>query len=249
MHILYVDESICNIDSKEYFIFSGVSVFERQVYWLTEELNRIAAGFNADNPNHVELHATHMLGGKKGWRKHPKAHRKQAIKAVLSALDSKRGSRIFASVIDKDKHDRTVLNGEADKSTVAEAAFLQIASRFDLYIKRQRAHAPENNQRGLMLFDKSKNEATLQALTRIYRDQGHKWGRLHSICEVPVFIDSKLSRPLQLADVVAWAINKQIQGENEFYEIISGRFDYDPQEKKKHGLHVFADQDIVRKFK
>ena len=46
MHPLYVDES-GNPDGAEdkYFVLGGVAVFEREVYWINEQVNAIASKY------------------------------------------------------------------------------------------------------------------------------------------------------------------------------------------------------------
>ncbi len=51
MYILYADESGTAKDaSQQYFVLAGFCVFERQCYWLGEELEKIAARFDAADP-------------------------------------------------------------------------------------------------------------------------------------------------------------------------------------------------------
>ena len=69
MHLLYADESGSPKDSSQnYLVLAGVSVFERQSYWISNELDKIAARFDPANPDEVELHGNPMLNGKGIWR-------------------------------------------------------------------------------------------------------------------------------------------------------------------------------------
>ena len=61
MHLLYVDES-GNPDGDQdrcfvyrYFVLGGVAVFEREVYWIDEQVNTIAAKYFPDAE--IEFHA------------------------------------------------------------------------------------------------------------------------------------------------------------------------------------------------
>jgi len=61
MYLMYVDEAGEPDDSShKYFILAGVAVFERQTHWIEEELNQIAARFNPNDPDSVELHGSPM---------------------------------------------------------------------------------------------------------------------------------------------------------------------------------------------
>ncbi len=83
MYLLYADESGTVQDaSQQYFVLAGFCVFERQCYWLSEELEKIAARFDAADTASVELHGSPMLSGKKKWRHYPKEQREQALQVT-----------------------------------------------------------------------------------------------------------------------------------------------------------------------
>lgn len=226
MHILYVDESARppGESAKPYFILAGVSVFERQTYWLAKELDDIAARFNPAEPQEVELHGSPMATRKGKWRRHPSEEPEQAIKDALQVLAHPRVStRLFVVVVEP---------GEVDGSPM-KYAFTQLASRFDRYLARR-----HNNQRGIMLFDKSVHENTIQSLAALYRDKGHQWGKLRNFAEVPAFIDSRASRLIQLADLAAYAVNLRMRGDDRFYKIIEPKIDRDRHTGELYGLHL-----------
>ena len=65
MHLLYVDESGAVADPKQtYFVLAGFSLFERQGFWLANQLDAITARFDPADPAAVELHGNPMLAGK-----------------------------------------------------------------------------------------------------------------------------------------------------------------------------------------
>ena len=83
----------------------------------------------------------------------------------------------------------------------------------------------------------SVHEVAIQNKTTVYRNIGHDWGRLKHFAEVPAFIDSKSSRLIQLADLVAYAIfRKYSRDDDRFFSIIKSRFDSD--QGQQHGLYV-----------
>lgn len=97
---MYVDESSTTHDpNQQYFVLAGFCVFERQGYWISNQLDQIAARFD---PATVELHGNPMFGGRGQWRSHPKDNRHQAIEDALRIfLQSHLSNRLFASVIKK----------------------------------------------------------------------------------------------------------------------------------------------------
>lgn len=105
-----------------------------------------------------------------------------------------------------------------------ELAFEQIASRFDHFLMR--LHKTGDSQRGIIIFDKSTYESTIQSLATDFRTVGHTWGVLRNLAEVPLFLDSKASRLIQLADLIAYAaFRKYEKGDGEFFALVEPRLD------------------------
>lgn len=226
MHLLYLDESGSTSDPKQlFFVLAGVSIHETQGFWFTNELDKIAAKFNPADPSTVELHGSPMLKGKNFWRQFRVEERKQAIKDSLSILaNSHGGNRIFACICRKS----TVLPKDP-----VELSFEQIASRFDYYLNRLKNNG--NHSRGIIIFDKSTYETTIQSLATDFKKIGHTWDVIRNLAEVPLFIDSRASRLTQLADLIAYSFFQHYEHQNdEFYSIIANRID--SHGGHKHGL-------------
>ncbi|MEN0108068.1 MAG: DUF3800 domain-containing protein [Pseudomonas sp.] len=228
MHLLYVDESGSPSDPKQnFYILSGVSIFERKTHWVEAQLNDIAARFSPQDPYAIELHGSPMRSGKSEWRPFPMIDRIQAIIDCLSIIARSNGAiRLFASVIERGAH------GDDDP---IKNCFEQLASRFDMYLAR--LHSQGDSQRGVAIFDKSTTEKSIQNLARSFKHDGHSFGRIRNFAEVPLFLDSKASRMIQLADLVAFAIYRYFQaGDSQFYSVIERCFD--SFGGVRHGLHV-----------
>ena len=228
MYLLYADESGSVHDAKQQmFVLAGFCVFERQGFWIANELDKIAVRFNPADPASVELHGNPMQSGKGIFRRFPKEDRTKAIEDALKVfLASHPSNRLFASVVNKAK---------VSPIDPVEFAFEQLASRFDHYLTR--LHKSGDTQRGVILFDKSTYETTLQSLATDFRTVGHSWGILRNFSEVPLFMDSKASRLIQLADLIAYAIFRNYErGDTSLFSIIQHRFD--SEGGITHGLHV-----------
>jgi hypothetical protein len=116
-----------------------------------------------------------------------------------------------------------------------EVTFEQLASRFDKYLMR--LHRNGDTHRGIIIFDKSTYETTIQALATDFRTIGYTWGVIRNFSEVPLFLDSRASRLIQLADLIAYAIFRNFEkGDSRFFSIIEPRFD--SEGGIIHGLHV-----------
>ena len=99
----------------------------------------------------------------------------------------------------------------------------EIAGHFDAYL--QTLEIGNEKQRGLMIFDQSRHEKTVQALLTQYRTTGASLGVVRHMAEVPLFTDSKITRMLQLADFVAYAIYRRYESSDaQFLDMILPRF-------------------------
>lgn len=231
MHLLYLDESGSVADpAQRFFVLAGVAVFERSAHWVEQKLNEVAARFSPENPYAVELHGSPMRSGREGWKQHPLSARLQAINDALAlgvASFPPRSVRLFGAVINK-----SALTGEDP----VEHAFEQLASRFDRYL--QRVYSKHNDaQRGIILFDKSSTERRIQTLALEFKYSGHTWGKTKNYAEVPVFLDSRASRLIQLADLVAFALFRAYEHQDSaFLDTIHHCFD--AEGAQVHGLYV-----------
>ena len=119
---------------------------------------------------------------------------------------------------------------------IVEVAFEQLASRFDQYLMR--LHRKGDTQRGIIIFDKSTYEASLQSLATDFRTVGHRWGVIRNFAEVPLFLDSKASRLIQLADIISYITLRHFErSDSYFFTMIQKRFD--SEGGIVHGLHIF----------
>ena len=171
-----------------------------------------------------------MRFGTDGWELHPFRTRVQAQIDILRTCilnRHPRDVRLFGAVVRKD-----AIPGQ----DAAELAFEQLCSRFDHYLARL-YRLNDSPERGLIIFDKSSTEQRIQTLARDFKYEGHTWGRTRNYAEVPVFLDSKASRLLQLADLVAYALFRYFErGDSLLYREIQDCFD--AEGGVTHGLYV-----------
>jgi hypothetical protein len=162
---------------------------------------------------------------KRFHRERPFAHlgRKQRTELYESVLDligtHDRGVRLFCSAIDKKYLLKT--RGQRDLDLIA-MALEQIVARFSTYLERHNSVAGPNGRKdkGMLVFD---NEPTLEAQIReIYgrwRRNGHRWGTLDQIIDVPFFIDSQACSGVQAADICAYACRRHIEHPDGAFEL------------------------------
>ena len=227
VYLLYLDDagSVRNVD-EEYLVLGGVCVHEPQVHWFTRQLDKLAEEINPANPQEVEFHASEIFSRRaKVWRNRTRDDARGLIKAVLRVLvESYETARAFACAVHKSSY--------PDKDPVV-LAFEDLCSRFDLFLDRLQALG--DRQRGILILDKSTYETTLQKLAQDFRVGGTRWGKIHHLVETPLFVDSRASRLIQLADHIAYAVFRRYNaGDAQYFDVFASRFDQ--EEGIIHGL-------------
>lgn len=232
MYILYLDDSGSVKNSGEnYFVLGGVAVPENSIRWLTHQIEQLAEELNPNASSSIEFHAADIFGGRDGhWKNlRNRNDRIDIIKRLLSILDRAYSEIVtFACAVHKDSF--------PDRDPVMHA-FEEVSSRFDMYLQRI-YNGPTANHKGLIVLDKASYETSLQNLASSYRRDGNRWGSyLRNICEVPLFVDSRSSRLIQMADHIAYAVFRRYNaGDLNYFNCIEGRFDRDGNTGTIHGL-------------
>ena len=216
MHFLYLDDSgsVGNASDK-HIILAGLSVPEKLPHWFSQALDRIAKQVWPSDPDHIEFRGADIFNGKRHWRGVEREPRMKAYFDALKVLNSSADVRLFGAVIHK---------ASASPADPMEKAFEQMASRFDHMLMR--LHRKGDTQRGVIVLDNSSYETSLQKLAVDFKKIGHTWGKLHNMAEVPLFVDSRATRMIQYADLVAYALRRYYErGESKYFDIIKNKFD------------------------
>jgi len=218
MHLLYLDDAgSASNPEEDYLVLGGISIFEAQAYFVVQEMDKLATTINPSNPHSVEFHASEIFSRKEQpWRGMSREEARGVIKAVLNILkQSYETARAFACAVHK---------ASFPGRDPVELAFEDLCSRFDLYLDRLRGQG--DRQRGILILDESAHETTLQRMAREFRTLGTRWGVLHNLAETPLFVDSRASRSIQLADHVAYAVFRRYNaGDTNYFDIIASKFD------------------------
>jgi Protein of unknown function (DUF3800) len=237
MFLLYLDDagSVTNV-SDRYVVLAGIALFERQVHFLDEELCALAETIAGAQGEELEFHGSHMLPGKGYWRSiRDPNKRRMHIAEVLSKFDKLKGKRVlFGAVIEK---------ASVSPRDALEVAFEQVTSRFDSFLERLNRKRTDK-QRGILIVDKSTRETAIQNMARDFKLNGHTWGKTRNLVDVPFFVDSKATRIIQYADLVAYALWRNFEkGDTEFFKIIETAFD--AEGGVRHGLFIESKDELV----
>ncbi|MBP0616721.1 DUF3800 domain-containing protein [Jiella mangrovi] len=225
MYLLYLDDSGSSGNAADgHVILAGFAVFERQPHWLSLQLDDLAREIWPQNPDGLEFRGADIFSGKRHWRGVGKVQRLDCYRRALSILGTSRLVHVFGIAVHK---------ASVSPDDPMERAFEEIANRFDRFLGR--LHRQNNTQRGLIVLDKSSYGTSLQGLATNFRSVGHRWGQLFNLTDVPLFVDSRATRLIQYADMVAYALRRYYEnGQSEYFDLISRRFD--AQGGVVHGL-------------
>ena len=216
MHILYLDDSGSAANAQdEYVILAGLAVFERQAHWFSKELENLANSIWPDNPHNLEFRGTDILTGKRHWRGVGKDDRAKAYQNALQVIARNKHARLFGAAVHK---------ASVSPNDPMEYAFEQICNRFDRFLGR--LHKSGDTQRGIVVLDESSYETSMQSLAKEFGTKGHTWGQIYNFAEVPLFVNSRATRLIQYADLVAHATRRKFeQGDNSLFDIFAHKFD------------------------
>ena len=147
--------------------------------------------------------------------------RRQMVLDVAVAVSGWTSARLFAECIDKTHFDPSTSARSLD-----EQAFEQIVSRFEQYLKNTDTKNDPSNY-GLIVHDNNATVARKHTeLMRHFHSKGTLWTGIKRIIETPLFVDSKLTGMVQIADLCSYALRRYLENqESELFDLIFTRAD------------------------
>jgi hypothetical protein len=209
VYLLYADESgdLTDPDTKV-FVVAAVAIHEDAVRPLAAEINGTMNKFLGKKvAEGLELHGSPMRSGAGEWRGIPRKKAHGLYHDILEKLDTwehkqaktgiKTGIECFAVAMDRDH-----------SQSPTETTYGELLYAFDQVLRSKRKEGFPNN--GVLIADESKYERTLQAWVELARavESRPKQDprRLYALAETPFFVNSKLTRLIQLADLLGHAL-------------------------------------------
>lgn len=225
MYLLYVDESGKPFGSGDkHFVVAGLALHEHDCYPFAQSVQatqkKLAGNANAQR----ELHATDIWSARNDWVGVDKPTRIKLLNGIFDHISkwtspAKRRIRLFAAVVHKSSVSK-------NPDRIMERGHEELLSHFDEYLTR--LHHKKDSHRSLVIADNSSYEFLVQTLAGKWKATGTttKAGRIHSLAEVPLYVDSRASKIVQAADFVAWGLwNYYENGHPEYLSKINRRFD------------------------
>lgn len=136
--------------------------------------------------------------------------RRQAVLDVAKTVSNWGFARLFAECVDKSHFDplRT-------QRSIDEQAFEQVVSRFEKYLQNvgPPASGPQRSH-GLLVHDNNATVARKHTrMMRSFHAGGTLWTKVDCIIETPMFVDSELTRMIQIADLCAYAPRRYLEND------------------------------------
>jgi len=130
-------------------------------------------------------------------------------------------ARLFAECVDKIFFDPT-----RSSQTIDEQTFEQVVSRFEQNLETNTNNDGHKNY-GLLIHDNNDtvSKKHTELMCQFYK-KGTLWTKVHNIIETPLFVDSKLTSMVQIADLCSYSIRRYLENnENELFDHIFARAD------------------------
>jgi len=222
LYLLYVDESGNSKNpNDEYFVLGAVAIYETRAYHLSRTIDEIQDKWFPESPVPIEFHAAEIFNrNSEPWRSKTKDECRQIMLEVCDAICGvfEKGLYLFGVAVHKESFPR---------DDPIEKAFYELCGHFDEFINQMNYELGKRERnRGLMVFDSSRYRGHLdQLLARYMVMGGTKYGRLKNFADAPTFADSKATRLLQAADIVAYAIFRRYNSRDTlFFDRLLPRF-------------------------
>lgn len=149
--------------------------------------------------------------------------RRQVVLDVAKTVSNWGFARLFAECVDKAHFDPARASG-----SVEEQAFEQVVSRFERFLQNVRSPAlGHQRNHGLLVHDNNDTVSRKHTqMMRSFHADGTLWTNIDCIIETPMFVDSELTRMIQIADLCAYALRRYLEnGETLLFQPIFGRAD------------------------
>lgn len=134
--------------------------------------------------------------------------RKSLVFEVAACVSGWGFARLFGECVDKLHFDPGIAN-----CTLGEQAFEQVISRFERYLKNIEG-GQEQRSYGLIVHDNNQTVARKHTnLMKQFHTQGTLWTSVKHIIETPLFVDSSLTRMVQVADLCSYALRRYVEND------------------------------------
>lgn len=173
--------------------------------------------------------------------------RSQLLEDAIDIIAGHDGIKLFGEAVSKSHPG--MMSGNINP---VKQAFTQVVSRFDKFLQKRSDWVSQGRRdqiidHGLLMLDRDANtESTIEKLFQDFRENGHPFGYMTHVIDVPFFASSAKVGGLQLADVAAYVVRRYVDRgailgshEERHFTKIFQRFDRDTL-GHLHGLRHYV---------
>jgi len=233
LHLCYLDESGTSQipGNTSHYVLAGIQIPANQWKFCDNTIQKIKRKYKLEK---AEIHTAWLLRPYPEQKKIPKfdsldyskrihltyKQRENLVLKLSQMVSDWNFSRLFAECIDKIYFDPSIHGASAD-----EQSFEQVVSRLEQYL--QITSTPDDPNMGMLIHDN--NPTVAKKLTDImtrFHDAGTLWTKVKNIIETPLFVDSKLTAMVQIADLCSYALRRYLEkGETALFNNVYNRAD------------------------
>jgi len=239
VYLLYADESGDLRDPPiTHFVVGGIAVHEDAVRPLAGRINgRINAFVGSRLGKQLEIHGGPMRFGGGLWERIPENKRNGLARSLMRVIRdweheaSRSAVQPFVIALDRDF-----------TAAPTETAYGELLYLLDIFLRTGRRRGEPHN--GILVADRSRYQRTIEAWVQLARARARlprqDPRRLYALAEAPFFIDSRSTRLMQLADLLAYAVFRGLSANdwNWANEIVPALMDAEP----RRYLHLTRDE-------
>lgn len=236
MYIFYIDESGKTTDPYiSHVIYSGFAIHDTSYRYAISALRRLVFDvFSCDIKGIPEIHANLIYSGGKGWSAYSEENRRDFLKRVCVLITTIRNSYIIATATNK--------ISQFHNDNGLHATFEDVITRFSraLYTNEHSVTKAKKKASGIIIVDgnnRKEDEALRSASNNIRRGNTTYFAPGHFLVqEDSLFVDSHNSIMMQIADCIAWGINRFYnRGDDTYINILKDAF-YKDKNGVVHGI-------------
>lgn len=239
MYLFYVDEAGDPGDPRSVksptnnLVLSGLAIHEGQWRQVAGELDDLQEKYFPGHPDPIEFRSYDIRHGCKSFSSLSEDERAELTNDMYLVIRRyKHGPILFAIDVDK----RTLAIGEHPYTR----AFEELYSRFDLFLKRK--FWLGDPQKGILVFDNLSLRQRIMRQVVEFHKFGTRWSPVENMIEAPFFLDSKITRVVQMTDFVASAVFQYYENRDDVH-LGSILRKFDRERGKIHGLvHITGDR-------
>lgn len=210
---MYVDDSGTPYqnDITTHYVIAGVIVHECELTNMEKQVQQYKIQyFTGEDYQNEEIHLHEIYKSRGEFVRLSKVKKYRLLDNLYLGVIEDLPITIIAVGIDKIR-----FRHSHPSWSISKAAWTFLTERFDTFVSE---NSSRQNEKGLMRIDQTSNickKETLEIVNHL-RKHGSYFREIINVAEEPLFLDSKYSEGLQLADAISYCTLRHLNGYEKF---------------------------------